>query len=304
LPSKLKTLDVRTRGLALEFGRVFDAQPARILDYSSSTTKPELVPVRIASEIADRVFTSKNIAATFNGWSHRLDPDNPLVFPLLTALPVAVGQCPDKVGLDRCIPPYGADNVIASALQTRVDSRVTIVSGNHWFQTMNQPGEELLMWTFQKSGQLRVDSYTHRNLEGRNDGRGYRIGDHVELRICLSTGKLGGWESTQPKDMQMELTMLDAWLRADLLPTSDGCLSTGPVKLPDRYGTYSLKVRYQRRGWPHLIKREIFIVRPFHHDEAQRHVTAALPYYLAWFGMMISSAFFVFPLIFPVKKDY
>jgi oligosaccharyltransferase complex subunit beta len=101
--------------------------------------------------------------------------------------------------------------------------------------------------------------------------------------------------------MQMELTMMNVWVRADFRLVGD-CLSTGPVKLPDRYGTFTLSMRYQRKGWPHLMRKEKFIIRPVHYEEAVRFMLSALPYYMSWIAMMTTSAFLILPFIFPSAK--
>lgn len=292
------SLDAKTIRLAGEFGRELDSKPPIVIDYTGKGGDPADISVSFVKDTANRVLPNNNGRAIYRGHVHRIQTANPLVFPVITARKEATSQCPNDVSMDKCVASYGTDNVIVSALQSRINSRITMVSGMGWFKEANEIATDLIMWTFQRTGQLILHEYKHYSLEGRTDDRGYRIGDRMELKVCL---KDESGRPVQPVDMQMELVMLDAWLRADLHPIGD-CLSTGPVLLPDRYGTYSLKVRYQRRGWPHLIKSEKFIIRPVHHDEVIRFLPSALPYYAAWFSMMITSVFIIWPFIFPTDR--
>ncbi|PJF19765.1 Major facilitator superfamily permease [Paramicrosporidium saccamoebae] len=292
LPMEHASLKNRTVKLAAEFGRELDVQPPSVMDYTDKDDSTNTT-VRMVPETATRVF-GKGGMLRYRGRSHRLISGNPLVFPVITARKEAIAVCPPTVGLGQCTPSFGADNVLVSALQTRLNSRITLISSDGWLRERNSAARRLADWTFQRSGQLTIESYQHVNLEGRSS---YRIGDRMELTVCL---KLDG-KPMQPTDMQMELTMMDAWVRADLHPVGD-CLSTGPVKLPDRYGTFTLSMRYQRKGWPHLMRKEKFIIRPVHYEEAVRFMLSAMPYYMSWIAMMATSAFLVFPFIFPSEK--
>lgn len=293
-------VDYRARALAAEFGRDLKAKLPQLKDFHNAKST-----LRRSDETADRVFPQseyifkENLASVH---AHRMNPLNPLVFPLLHGTAESVSVCSQSPSSDICSPSLGTENTVASALETRTGARIVIVTASLKFLSSNKALlQTLLDWSFDESGQLKLDSLKHEPLQDRKDGRGYRINDLIEIRICLSTKTLHQalWSSIQPHDLQVELSMLDPWLRADFTPTDRGCLSSGPLRLPDRYGVYTLKLQYQRRGWSHIIHEERLIVRPLYHDEVAGFVVAALPYYLSWISVMVASFFAVYLLVFP-----
>lgn len=306
LPSEAGApLEKRTRLLAQELGRILGHSPPPLLDYFGSASDPRLVPTQAAAGLAHRILSTAD-PAPFRGASHRLDPNNPLVFPILHARETAVSSCPAGSAAG-CVATLGTENIVASGLETRVGSRATILSGDSLLRPTDQhltpTAKDLLSWTFQESGQLRVDVFEHGSLEARRAKPEYRIGDRFQVRVCLSEkrGASQPYQPQQPRDLQIELAMLTPWLRADLSPTPDGCLSTGPIVLPNRYGVFTLRMRYQRRGWPHILRQEKLVLRPFHHDEAIRIILSAAPYYISWLSVLAATALLVFPLVFDSK---
>lgn len=293
-------VEYRARQLAAEFGRELRVRLPSVHDYHN----PKMM-VKSSEETANRVFQQPEYVLDGDDiqlFSHRLDGSNALVFPLLQGTPESIAPCGPSSKPDLCRSSVGTESIIASALETRTKARVTIVTASWDALASNSPLlEALLDWTFGEAGQLRVDALTHQNLSRRTNDCGYRINDLFEVRLCLSTkhSHHSPWTAVQPDDVQMELLMLDAWLRADFVRIEGGCLSTGPIRLPSRYGVYTLAVRHQRHGWPHFYHKEQLILRPFYHDEVSRFVVAALPYYLAWWSVMAAAVFAVFPLVFP-----
>ena len=67
-------------------------------------------------------------------------------------------------------------------------------------------------------------------------------------------------------------------------------------KIPDIFGVYKFTIHYQRRGWSNLFYEELVSVRPFFHNEYERFIGSAYPYYGGCWSMIFG--FMLFTLIF------
>jgi oligosaccharyltransferase complex subunit beta len=103
------------------------------------------------------------------------------------------------------------------------------------------------------------------------------------------------WKKIYPKDVQLEVTMLDPYIRRTLAADLNGVLKS-KFMLPDHYGIFTLRVDYQRLGYSYLKVEETIQLRPFRHDQYPRFISQAYPYYFNIFSMMV--ACFVFTLVF------
>ena len=64
------------------------------------------------------------------------------------------------------------------------------------------------------------------------------------------------------------------------------------VTAPDVYGVFKFVVDYKSRGYSFIHLEEQIPIRPFRHDEYERFITAAYPYYASILSTM--AAFFIF----------
>ena len=70
----------------------------------------------------------------------------------------------------------------------------------------------------------------------------------------------------------------------------------GKFKIPDVYGVFQFKVDYVRPGLTRLYSTTQFSVRPLRHNQYERFIVSAYPYYASSFSMMIGV--FIFSLVF------
>lgn len=63
---------------------------------------------------------------------------------------------------------------------------------------------------------------------------------------------------------------------------------TAHIKVPDVYGVFKFVVDYQRPGFSHISLSEQLPVRPFRHDEYERFLVAAYPYYASAASLMVA----------------
>ena len=72
-------------------------------------------------------------------------------------------------------------------------------------------------------------------------------------------------------------------------------------RVPDVFGVYQFQVRYQRDGFGFIDYTHKISLHPYKHDEYDRFLLAAYPYYAGAFSMM--GGFFIFGVLFLYNKD-
>ncbi|CAO3645821.1 unnamed protein product [Cunninghamella echinulata] len=169
------------------------------------------------------------------------------------------------------------------------------VNGNEAFVT------ELTKWTFQEKSVLKIMDHRHHKEDGFEALEWYRIKDSIVYLIEISEYKDGKWVPYHANDVQLEVIMLDPYIRTTLKEeqTKDDQHHygrfVGHVKLPDVYGVFTLKVNYKRPGLTYLLAEDVVAIRPFRHNEYPRFLTAAYPYYVSVGSMIVG--FLVFSIV-------
>jgi len=111
------------------------------------------------------------------------------------------------------------------------------------------------------------------------------------------------WQAFNGKDVQLEIIMLDPYIRVNLtaLPIAKEHHARKyetHVQLPDVYGVFTLKVNYKRPGYTYIVDATTVAIRPFRHNEYPRFISAAYPYYTGAASMGIGFLLFCFVWIF------
>lgn len=109
----------------------------------------------------------------------------------------------------------------------------------------------------------------------------------------------GGWTPYRAEDVQLEFVMLDPYVRTFLEHDGRGRFAK-LFKIPDVYGVYKFRVMYRRPGLSALAVNTQVSIRPFHHNEYERFIFSAFPYYASAFSMM--AGFLVFGAAFLYSK--
>ncbi|WFD31580.1 oligosaccharyl transferase glycoprotein complex, beta subunit [Malassezia sp. CBS 17886] len=278
----------------------------------------------------------------FRGIAHWLGP-NPLAFPLLlppatayqTDVPKIVGDRRDWVaeglasleplhetrslltGLDAATDDATAS--LASAVQLRDNSARAVFVGSTellqsaFFTDAEHPAtvaamSDIVSWTFQQRGVLRLDRTAHRRLRAgpadvrpeyeEDDGHThmYRVKDTIHVELDLEQLGARDWEAA-PLDLGLQLsaTMLDPYLTVPLSaelvrvsPTKTVARYAATFRLPDRHGVYTLRVNWKRHGWSYILSESVVPVRPFNHDEYPRMLSSSWPYISGAFSTMLA----------------
>ncbi|KAM0754052.1 Dolichyl-diphosphooligosaccharide-protein glycosyltransferase 48kDa subunit [Meredithblackwellia eburnea MCA 4105] len=176
------------------------------------------------------------------------------------------------------------------------EASVTDVDGTQYPKSGNAPFlKDITNWTFQRSGVLKVEST---KLSRAKDGQSlplYRVRDELDYAIEISQlSPSGSWEPFVASDLQFEFTMLDPHLRLPL-PHSPQSSSSSSSKFstrftaPDRHGVFTLRVDYRRPGWTYVDEKTVVSVTPPRHDEYDRFIFGAYPWYAGAFSVSIAT---------------
>ena len=149
----------------------------------------------------------------------------------------------------------------------------------------------LARWCFKLSGVLRVKGVNH-HLEGEVEppAIAYTVEDKAVYSIDIEEYVNGKWVAYNGKDVQMEFVRIDPFVRLTL-ENQNGHFE-GKFKIPDTYGVYQFKVDYVRTGLTRLVSTTQYSVRPWRHDQYERFISSAYPYYASAFSMMLGVVMF------------
>jgi len=255
----------------------------------------------------------------FSGVGHAASEGSRLLFRILTGAQTTFSANPSQV-VTEYPQSVGKDTLLVTAIQARNNARV-VFSGsldlfsNKLFSSpvnvnnkkFDKSGNEefvsnLSKWVFQERGLLRAHSLTHSKVGGGPlNPLSYRVKDDISFAVIIEEYNLqqDKWVAYVSKDVQLSIIMLDPYIRQTLSADSNGRYSA-QVKLPDVYGVFKFSVDYHRQGYSNLELFETVSVHPFRHDEFERFIDVAYPYYISAFSMM--GGFFVFGLVFLFTK--
>jgi oligosaccharyltransferase complex subunit beta len=211
------------------------------------------------------------------------------------------------------IQSEGSETLLVSGVQTENNARVTFVGSldlfsNQFFAEKNSGNKRfasnLAQWTFHERGLIRAREIKHFVLNKPHDlnPESYRVGDIVQFNIILEQFNVAKrqWEPFTNSDVQIELIMIDPYIRTFLKHNNKGEY-TLDLQVPDVYGVYKYVIDYTRRGWSYLQVVEQVSIHPYRHDEYDRFLLVAYPYYAAAFSCMI--AFAIFGIVFLYSKE-
>lgn len=246
--------------------------------------------------------------------------DSPLNYRLLSASSTAYSGHFDGKGAAPKI--LGKRNTLVSALQARNNARVVISGSLHLFSDvafraklqkydvdakaapLGQSGNEdfaieVSKWAFQERGVIRYRDVHHSKANGETPNM-YTIKDEIKYSIVIEELKDGKWVPYVANDVQLEFIMLDPYIRTNLKHEGNGKYTT-QFTAPDVYGVFTFKVDYHRVGLSGINAISRIPVRPFRHDQYERFIPSAFPYYAGAFSML--AGLFIFSVVFLYHND-
>merc|ERR1712142_1210930 len=311
------------RELASESGFEADEEGTFVIDHLNFDVKDEGKHTLVAADPehlikAPAIVGNSNTGAPFlyQGTGLIADQSNPLVVEILTASSSA--YCHDT---EKPVTQYphatGKNTLLIAGLQARNNARVVfsgsldffsdafftsgvekaVAGGKKHPKSGNQAlAASLSQWCFKQSGVLRVTDVNH-HLAGEKAPPAsgtYTINDHVVYTIGIEELKDGKWVPFGADDVQMEFVRIDPFVRMTLANKNGKFV--GKFQIPDVYGVYQFKVDYMRTGMTRLYSTTQYSVRPLRHDQYERFIPSAYPYYASSFSMM--AGVFLFSIVF------
>ncbi|XP_071722437.1 dolichyl-diphosphooligosaccharide--protein glycosyltransferase 48 kDa subunit-like [Rutidosis leptorrhynchoides] len=313
------------RGIAKEFGVDFDEDDsAVVIDHGSyAVSEKEGDHTLIVGEdfIQSDVILGKNgiqAPVLFRGIAHSLNAANSLVVKALSASPSAYSANPSS---KLSHPPSltGSGISLVSIMQARNNARVMITgslemfsnrlfrsgvqrAGNHnkYEKSGNEQFvAELSKWIFHERGHLKAINLRHHKSGESEKPTMYRIKDDLEFYVEIYEWSGKSWEPYVADDVQVQFYLMTPYVLKTLSSDQKG-LYRASFKVPDVYGVFQFKVEYHKLGYTSLSLSEQSPVRPYNHNEYERFITTAFPYYGASFVTM--AGFFVFSFVFLYQK--
>jgi len=250
----------------------------------------------------------------FRGIGHASTDGTRLVTKILTA-----GEGAYSGELGKKVTEYpqsaGRDTLLVTAVQARNNARAVFsgslelfsdrffsasveVSGKKYAKSGNEElAVEISKWLFQERGRLRASNLTHHNQGGALNPAAYRVTDKVSFAVSIEEfdGASQQWVPFVAKDVQLEFVMIDPYIRTTLNTDGKGVYSASLV-LPDVYGVFKLRVNYFKKGYSNIELSQQVSVHPFRHNEFERFIDVAYPYYLSAFSVFV--AFGIFGILF------
>lgn len=307
------------REIAIECGVDFDDDSAAmVIDHTSyAVSDTEGDHTLIASDAfiqSDVILGREKIEAPvlFQGIGHSINPVNNLVLKVLSASPAAYSSNPDSKLSN---PPSLSGSAISlvSVVQARNNARVLIsgslsMFGNRFFRSAVQKAgsstkheksgneqflTELSKWVFHERGHLKAVNVRHHRAGESDEPAIYRINDDLEYSVEIYEWSGTNWEPYVADDVQVQFYMMSPYVLKTMSNDQKGLFFTA-FKVPDVYGVFQFKVEYQRLGYTSLSLSKQIPVRPFRHNEYERFIPTAYPYYGAAFSMM--GGFFIFTI--------
>ncbi|XAR59522.1 Dolichyl-diphosphooligosaccharide--protein glycotransferase [Bertholletia excelsa] len=304
------------REIATECGVDFDEDPAAmVIDHTSyAVSDTEGDHTLIASDDliqSDVLLGSKKIEAPvlFRGIGHTSNPANSLVLKVLSASSSAYSANP-KTKLSTPPTLTGSAISLVSVVQARNNARIMITGSlsmfsNRFFRSGVQKAgssmkhtksgneqflTELSKWVFHERGHLKAVNVRHHKVGETDEPLMYRINDDLEYSVEIYEWSGKSWEPYVANDVQVQFYMMSPYVLKTLSTDKKGLYYTA-FKVPDVYGVFQFKVEYQQLGHTSLSLAKQIPVRPFRHNEYERFIPAAFPYYGASFSMLMEKLF-------------
>ena len=289
------------RRLANEFGLDFYEQGTRL--YSESKNKTLLSSSVSAPSI---IIPSSTAKIGFSGTGITLNVDSSLLTPLFSS------ETGDYVRNEFKKTEKQESAVVAVAFQGRNNARAVFVGSvdvcsNDFFSDKSKGNEkacgEMSKWAMNEKGVLRYSGITHfrtgeKHEKGHLEGE-YTINDEVYYSIDIEEFRGGKWSEHKTENAYVEFIMLDPKIRK-YLTFKSGSLFTR-FKAPDVHGVYQFKVSLHEPGYSWVDTASKATVRPYKHNQFERFLTCAYPYYASVFASM--TGFLIFSFYFLYHKD-
>ncbi|KAL4458520.1 hypothetical protein ABPG75_013385 [Micractinium tetrahymenae] len=311
------------RSLAQDLGVDIDSRGNAVIDhfgYDSHVGAQDHAAVLADNFVKSAAVLPKALSTPvlFRGIGLSVAAESETAFLALAGSPTAYCGKPGAAMTDAKLA--GPELGLVALVQMRNNARVAVAGSLHMFsdaafqaeatarndRVLGRASNEafctaISKWAFQEQGVLRASQLSHRVLAGAHPGavkpERYRVNDDVEFSVVIQECADGGCKPYTAEDVQVELVMLDPYIRTSLKHDGQGRFAT-QVKVPDVYGVFKWVLEYRRLGYSFIELTETVPIRPFKHNEYERFIVQAYPYYASCASMMAGflavGAFFLY----------
>jgi len=309
------------RELAAECGLEFDEKDAFVIvhfNYDVSDAGGEHSIIVADKFVKSAIILGEDEIAPvlFRGIGHAIvaDDKDRLITEVLTGSSTSYSHVPTSA-ISSFPHVAGVSTLLVSALQARNGARVVFTGSIDMFsdeffgkeaqvcgtnqarQAGNEEfAEELTEWLFHERGILRYRDVSFNKAGESTKPSSFRVEDPLQFRMVIEQWNGEKWVAYKADDVQLDFTMLDPHVRKSMSHDGKG-LYTANFKVPDRYGVFQFKISYRRLGYTALSYAEQIPVTPFRHNEFERFIHQAFPYYTSAFSMLFG--FLAFSVLFP-----
>ncbi|XP_022775274.1 dolichyl-diphosphooligosaccharide--protein glycosyltransferase 48 kDa subunit-like [Durio zibethinus] len=313
------------KNVATECGVDFDEDSsAMVIDHKSyaiSGTEGDHTLIASDDFIQSDVVLGKtkiDAPVLFKGIAHSVNAANGLVLKVLSASSSAYSA---NLASKLLRPPLLSGSAISlvSVVQARNNARIMITGSldlfsNRLFRTAVQKAgspfkfeksgneqfvTEISKWVFHERGHLKAVDLRHHKVGETDEPAMYRIKDNLKFYVEIYEWSGKSWEPFVADDVQVQFYMMSPYVLKTLSTDGKG-LYHASFMVPDIYGVFQFKVDYHRLGYTSLSLSKQIPVRPFRHNEYERFITTAFPYYGASFTTM--AGFFFFSIVYLYNK--
>jgi oligosaccharyltransferase complex subunit beta len=199
----------------------------------------------------------------------------------------------------------GSKIVLAAGMQGRNNARAVITGSLDMFSNelygksngVNRKyASHLIKWNFGQSGVLKVNKVFHHFAGDSSHQPGeYKVLDDLVYNTDITTWDASRkeWVPYVANDLYLEFVMLDPYIRMPLTNVPGTSIYRAEFKVPDKYGVFQFKVQYKKPGFTFIQESTKITIRPFKHNEYERFLFEAFPYYFTVFGTLAGFCVFV-----------
>ena len=324
-------LSKRVFDVGAECGIDFETSGSNVLDHfhhaklEGKDFDPHLITVEPENRIRELFDKRKSGRAQhpllYRGIGHSVAADQEYVTVAVAGNPTSYSWDPDQPTPEVEKMLAGRDLSLISMMQTRHNARVTVVGSLDFFSnelfttpftSSKHPSstermvsgnrefaQDLALWTFQSIGVLRTRTPRHYNRMTGVKPPMYTTKDPIHFEVDIMEYVEDHWQPYHAKDVQLEYYMMSPYIRLPLEDQGNGTFALDLVA-PDVHGVFKFLVTYHRPGYSNVDITEMAPIRPFRHDEYERFILTAYPYYASVFSMMVG--FWVFGMMYLYHK--
>eukprot|EP01026_Neomeris_dumetosa_P084806 TRINITY_DN9987_c1_g1_i3.p1 TRINITY_DN9987_c1_g1~~TRINITY_DN9987_c1_g1_i3.p1 ORF type:complete len:498 (-),score=44.70 TRINITY_DN9987_c1_g1_i3:278-1591(-) len=156
-------------------------------------------------------------------------------------------------------------------------------------------------WVFKKRGVLEISDLRHSLVNSTEPTpETYTIKDQIEVAVDIFEVRENERLPYKSDSVQIEYTMLHPYVRVTLDHNNKGTFSA-QLTVPDVYGAFKFTMDHHALGYTYVTLVKHQSVRPYRHDQFERFIVAAFPYYASTVAMM--AAFFFLSIFFLYHRE-